>query len=123
MGICAARTRPDSLIAVGLLTGFFGVGGGFVIVPALVLALSFDMPAAVGTSLVVIAINSAAALAARLGGQVSLDWPLLAVFTAAALAGNRVAFRADASRLTTAFTVLLIAVAAYSLARSLPGLV
>jgi len=123
MGICAARTRPDSLIAVGLLTGFFGVGGGFVIVPALVLALSFDMPAAVGTSLVVIAINSAAALAARLGGQVSLDWPLLAVFTAAALAGNRVASRADASRLTTAFTVLLIAVAAYSLARSLPGLV
>ena len=36
---------------VGLVTGFFGVGGGFVIVPALVLALGFDMPAAVGTSL------------------------------------------------------------------------
>jgi uncharacterized membrane protein YfcA len=112
---------------VGLLTGFFGVGGGFVIVPALVLALGFDMPAAVGTSLLVIAINSAAALAARLGGHLSLDWPLLAVFTAAALAGvlagNRVASRVDASRLTTAFTVLLIAVAAYSLARSLPGLV
>src|SRR5208282_6818184 len=35
--------------AVGLLTGFFGVGGGFVIVPALVLALGFEMPAAVGT--------------------------------------------------------------------------
>jgi uncharacterized membrane protein YfcA len=112
---------------VGLLTGFFGVGGGFVIVPALVLALGFDMPAAVGTSLLVIAINSAAALAARLGGHVHLDWPLLGVFTAAALAGalagNRVASRADASRLTAAFTVLLIAVAAYSLARSLPGLV
>jgi uncharacterized membrane protein YfcA len=112
---------------VGLLTGFFGVGGGFVIVPALVLALGFDMPAAVGTSLLVIAINSAAALAARLGGHLSLDWPLLAVFTAAAmagmLAGNRVASRVDPSRLTAAFTVLLIAVAAYSLARSLPGLV
>ena len=73
---------------VGLLTGLFGVGGGFVIVPALVLVLGFDMPAAVGTSLLVIAINSAAALAARLGGQVSLDWPLIAVFTAAALAGQ-----------------------------------
>jgi uncharacterized protein len=111
---------------VGLLTGFFGVGGGFVVVPALVLVLGFDMPAAVGTSLLVIAINSAAALAARLGSQVSLDWPLLAVFTAAALAGvlagNRVASRVDASRLTTAFTVLLIAVAAYLLARSLPQL-
>jgi uncharacterized membrane protein YfcA len=112
---------------VGLLTGFFGVGGGFVIVPALVLVLGFDMPAAVGTSLLVIAINSAAALAARLGGQVSLDWALLTVFTAAALAGvlagHRVASRVDPSRLSAAFTVLLIAVAGYSLARSLPGLV
>ena len=111
---------------VGLLTGFFGVGGGFVIVPALVLALGFDMPVAVGTSLLVIAINSGAALAARLGGNVHLDWPLLGVFTAAALAGalagNRVASRVGPSRLTAAFTVLLIAVAAYSLARSLPGL-
>ena len=112
---------------VGLLTGFFGVGGGFVIVPALVLALGFEMPIAVGTSLLVIAINSAAAFAARLGGHVHLDWPLLGVFTLAALAGtlagNRVASRVDASRLTAAFTVLLIAVAAYSLIRSLPGLV
>jgi uncharacterized membrane protein YfcA len=112
---------------VGLLTGFFGVGGGFVIVPALVLALGFDMPAAVGTSLLVIAINSAAALAARFGSLAGLDWPLLGVFTAAALAGalagSRVASRIDASRLSTAFTGLLIAVAAYSLARSLPGLV
>jgi uncharacterized protein len=112
---------------VGLLTGFFGVGGGFVIVPVLVLVLGFDMPAAVGTSLLVIAINSAAALAARLGGHLHLDGALLAVFTAAALAGvlagNRAASRVDASRLSNAFTVLLIAVAAYSLARSLPGLV
>ncbi len=108
---------------VGLLTGFFGVGGGFVIVPALVLALGFDMPAAVGTSLLVIAINSVAALAARLGSQADLDWPLLGAFTIAALAGNCVASRVDASRLSTAFSVLLIAVAAYSLARSLPGLV
>lgn len=112
---------------VGLLTGFFGVGGGFVIVPALVLALGFDMPAAVGTSLLVITINSAVALAARLGGHVHLDWPLLAVLTAAAMAGtvagNRVASRVDASRLTAAFAVLLAAVAVYSLGRSLPGLV
>ena len=128
-GIAAARQRLKIVAAatgVGLLTGFFGVGGGFVIVPALVLTLGFEMPAAVGTSLLVIAINSAASLAVRLGGHVSLDWPLLGVFTVTALAGvlagNRVASRVDASRLTTAFTVLLIAVAAYSLARSLPGL-
>jgi hypothetical protein len=83
------------------------------------------MPAAVGTSLLVIAINSAAALAVRLGGHVHLAWPLLGVFTvtalAGALAGSRVASRVGASRLTAAFAVLLIAVAAYSLIRSLPG--
>ena len=111
---------------MGLLTGFFGVGGGFVIVPVLVLALGFDMAAAVGTSLLVIAINSATALAVRLGGHTSLDWRLLGVFTVAALAGalagNRVASRVDASRLTAAFGVLLIAVAACWLVRSLPQL-
>lgn len=111
---------------VGLLTGFFGVGGGFVIVPALVLALGFEMPAAVGTSLLVISVNSAAALAARLDSGVHFDWPLLGVFTLAALigtlAGNRVASRVSPARLTTAFTALLIAVAAYSLSRSLPAL-
>jgi uncharacterized membrane protein YfcA len=111
---------------VGLLTSFFGVGGGFVIVPALVLALDFEMPVAVGTSLLVIAVNSLAALAARIGGGVRLDWPLLGAFTLAALAGtlagNRVASRVSASRLTFAFTMLLAAVAAYTLARSLPPL-
>jgi uncharacterized protein len=110
---------------VGLLTGFFGVGGGFVIVPALVLALGFEMPIAVGTSLLVISVNSAAALAARLGASVHLDWPLIGMFTLAALAGtlggNRVAARVSASKLTTAFTVLLIVVAVYTLSRSLPA--
>jgi uncharacterized membrane protein YfcA len=61
--------------AVGLLTGFFGVGGGFVIVPALVLALGFDMPAAVGTSLLVITINSAASLAAASAGTCTWTGP------------------------------------------------
>lgn len=111
---------------VGLLTGFFGVGGGFVIVPALVLALGFPMPVAVGTSLLVIAINSGTALAARLGSHVHLDWSLLLGFTAAAiagsLAGNRVASRVHPARLTRAFIVLLILVAGYTAARSIPHL-
>jgi len=50
----------------------------------------------------------------RLGGHVHLGWTLLDAFTVAALAGNRVASRVDAARLTTAFTVLLIALAAYA---------
>jgi uncharacterized membrane protein YfcA len=123
---CRAMKVIAAASVVGLLTGFFGVGGGFVIVPALVLALGFDMPVAVGTSLLVIAINSAAALAARLGSHTQLDWPLLGLFTLAAIAGsfagNRVASRVDAAKLTVAFTVLLVGVAAYTAARSLPQL-
>lgn len=53
--------------AVGFLTGLFGVGGGFVIVPALTLVLGFNVPQAVGTSLLVIPVNALAALAARDG--------------------------------------------------------
>lgn len=52
--------------AVGFLTGLFGVGGGFVIVPALTLLLQMNMPTAIGTSLLVISVNSAVALAARI---------------------------------------------------------
>jgi uncharacterized membrane protein YfcA len=125
-------TRHTILVAaaatgVGLITGFFGVGGGFVVVPALVLVLGFDMPTAAGTSLVVIAVNSAAALAARAGhGSLTLNWALVGAFTAAAvigvLAGGRLAGRASPQRLSAAFTVLIVAVAGYTLTRSLPAL-
>jgi hypothetical protein len=77
-GVSTVLKIIGAATGVGLLTGFFGVGGGFVVVPALVLVLGLDMPAAVGTSLLVISINSAAALAARLGGHVRLDWPVTA---------------------------------------------
>jgi uncharacterized membrane protein YfcA len=50
---------------VGFLTGLFGVGGGFVIVPALTLALGLPMPVAIGTSLAVIVGNAAVALGFR----------------------------------------------------------
>ncbi|MFZ5850410.1 MAG: TSUP family transporter, partial [Actinomycetota bacterium] len=112
--------------AVGLLTGFFGVGGGFVVVPALVLALGFPMPVAVGTSLVVIAVNSATALAARLGHGVGLDWLVLGVLTGAAvlgsLGGSRLAGRVRPEVLTRAFVVVLLLLAGYTAARSLPAL-
>jgi uncharacterized membrane protein YfcA len=110
---------------VGLLTGFFGVGGGFVIVPALVLALRYEMPVAVGTSLLVIAVNSAEALAFRLP-LAGIDWTVIAPFTATALAGvivgNLVAGRVPAARLTRWFVWLLFAVAAYTAAESLAAL-
>lgn len=112
--------------AVGLLTGFFGVGGGFAVVPALVLSLGFSMPVAVGTSLLVISVNSASALLARLGTGIELDWPLLGAFTAAAivgsLAGGRLASRLRPVTLTRAFAVLLLLVAVYTAVHSVPQL-
>ncbi len=111
---------------VGLVTGFFGVGGGFVVVPALVLALGFDMPTAVGTSLLVIAINSASALLSRLGTHASIGDALLITFTAAAvagaIAGSRIASKVRPERLAVAFAVLMIAIAIYTAARSIPAL-
>jgi len=126
-----ARIRPVPLVlaatGVGLLTGFFGVGGGFAVVPALVLALGLEMPTAVGTSLVVIALNSASALASRLGNGVSLDWAVVGGFALFAIAGSllgaRVTERVSARTLTRAFVVMLVAVAAYMAVANVPALV
>lgn len=112
-------------LVVGFLTGFLGVGGGFIIVPALVIALDFTMPVAVGTSLLVIALNSIAALAARSGNE-SFHWAVIVPFTAAAivgsLAGKQVADKVSGTTLSRAFAGLLIAVAIYVGIRSGIGL-
>jgi uncharacterized membrane protein YfcA len=112
--------------AVGLLTGFLGVGGGFLVVPALVVALGMPIGYAAGTSLVVIAITSAAALVVRSGIGVAPDWtPVLALTAAAAIggvAGAKLADRADTSKLSVAFTVLVLGVATYTAARAFPAL-
>lgn len=71
---------------VGVLAGLVGIGGGFLIVPALVLLAGLPMKQAVGTSLVVIAMNSAAGTLGHLG-QLSLPWTFMAVFVAVAVAG------------------------------------
>ena len=128
-----AATRPvriDALTVVkvviagsivGLLTGFFGVGGGFVIVPALVLALGFTMPEAIGTSLLVITINSAVALTTRLHSG-AIEWGTMIPFTIASLigviVGSRVASKYDSSSLQRWFVGLLVVVAVYTAVHS-----
>lgn len=111
-------------LVVGFLTGFLGVGGGFIIVPALVLTLKYEMPTAVGTSLVIISLNSAVALFAR-GGQDSFHWAVIIPFTVAAVAaiagssaGKTVADRVTGPHLTRGFAVLLLLIASYVLLRS-----
>ena len=100
-------------VAVGFLTGFLGVGGGFLVVPALVIALRMPMTLAVGTSLLIIAMNSASSLVSRLG-VAHPDWRVVAPFTVAAVAGaligKRVGERLSAATLTTSFAVLLLLV-------------
>lgn len=124
-----ARTSTASAVRiviagtiVGFLTGFFGVGGGFVIVPALVLALGFQMPTAVGTSLLVIAVSSAEALVFHLSSG-GIDWRVAIPFTVAGvigvLIGDVIAGRVPAARLTKWFVWLLVVVACYTAVRSL----
>ncbi|QZA09864.1 sulfite exporter TauE/SafE family protein [Mycolicibacter heraklionensis] len=107
--------------AVGFLTGFFGVGGGFVVVPALVLTLGYEMPVAVGTSLLVIAMSSAEGLFFRLESG-DVDWAVALPFTAAGmvgvLLGDVVAAKVPAARLTLWFVWLMVAVALYTAGES-----
>jgi hypothetical protein len=85
------RILLDGLV-VGLVTGLVGAGGGFLIVPALVLLGGLPMPVAVGTSLLVIAMKSLAGLAGYLS-TVQIDWPLASAVTAAAIVGSLVGSR------------------------------
>lgn len=73
-------------MGVGLLTGLVGIGGGFLVVPALVRLARVPMKQAVGTSLLVIAMNSASGFAGYLG-RVDVPWGFMAVFTAIAVGG------------------------------------
>jgi uncharacterized protein len=107
---------------VGLLTGLVGVGGGFLIVPALVLLLGVPMKQAVGTSLAVIAFNSASGFAGY-WGRVPLDLTLMVGFTLLAIvgvvAGTRLGRRFSPGHLRQGFAGLLVAVAGLILYQSL----
>ncbi|MFK8850688.1 sulfite exporter TauE/SafE family protein [Streptomyces sp. Ac-502] len=104
---------------LGALTGLLGVGGGFLAVPALVTVLAFEMRAAVGTSLLVITVNSLSSLATRFGAAGSLDWAVVGPFTAAAVLGawdgKRLAGKVSGPRLRRVFAFALLAVAAFML--------
>ena len=108
---------------VGLITGFFGVGGGFVTVPALVLALRMPMKRASATALVVILVNVTAAFLAR--GTAHLDLTVTAWISGAAavgaVAGALLQTRVGTTPLQRGFGVLLLAVAGYETAVILAG--
>ncbi len=102
-------------LAVGLLTGFFGVGGGFVIVPVLTLWFGIGFLRAVATSLVIITLTGVVALASHLAAGSDIDWTVaasLAIPTAlGALLGTLVSERLPVAVLTRAFAVVVCVVA------------
>lgn len=125
-------SQPDDLnvwkvlaggAGVGLLTGILGVGGGFLIVPALVMLVGMPMHHAVGTSLVVIAMNSLAGLLGHLSGT-TLDLPLIGCFIAAGVlgtfAGARLGQRLDPLLLRKTFAIFVIGLSVLLLYDNLP---
>jgi uncharacterized protein len=113
------------VLVLGLLTGsvigLFGVGGGFVIVPALVLVMHLSMVEAVGTSLLVVTIASGFALGDRLATG-DVDWAVAVPFSLSALvgalAGRRLAERLEGRGLQRAFAGVIVAAALYTALRS-----
>lgn len=102
-------------LIVGLLTGLFGVGGGFVIVPTLAAALAFSMRSAIGTSLAIITTTSVLGVIVHLGAGRSLDTGLTIVMAAACVAGSllgaRLGGRVPQRTLGRAFAGLVVVVA------------
>lgn len=116
----AAKVAAVLGVAVGAVSGLVGAGGGFLLVPVLALLAGLPMPAAVGTSLVVIAVQSFAGLAGHLTG-VQIDWRLAAMVTAAAvvgaLIGGRLTGRVDPEALRKLFGWFVLLMASVILAQ------
>ena len=106
---------------VGILTGFIGVGGGFLIVPALVMFGGLGMKEAVGTSLFVIFLNCVAGIVGH-ASQNNFDWNLTALVTILAVAGTilgtLLSHRVSAGKLQKGFAVFVLAVAVFLMAKN-----
>ncbi len=109
-------------IVVGLVTGLLGAGGGFLIIPALVLLIKLPIKTAIGTSLVIIAINSTFGFVFSIG-HFTFDWRLLSIFTLLAIAGvfvgGRISQRLDGSTLRKGFGWFVLAMSLYILSKEL----
>lgn len=109
-------------LGVGVLTALIGAGGGFVIVPALTLVARIPIRVAVGSSLLVIAMNAAAGFIGYLG-QVEIIWPLVASFTlvagAGAVLGTRLARRVSQRAIRHGFALMIVILGGYLVLRDL----
>ena len=105
-------------LGTGFLTGFFGVGGGFIVVPMLILVLGMPIKAASSTSLVVMVITAISGILARIGAPLAIDWAMVMAFALASMAGGfiggPITAKVRPAALTIAFGVLLVGVAIVS---------
>lgn len=110
-------------IATGVLSGLFGVGGGFVIVPALVLVSGMAIHRAIGTSLMVIALVSVSGVSSHLWTRGAIPWELAALFVAGGVgglfAGQAIAGRLSGPTLQKVFATAMLLVAAFIIVRNL----
>jgi uncharacterized membrane protein YfcA len=112
-------------LLVGVLTGFLGVGGGFLIVPALLLFGGLTMKEAIGTSLLVIAMNCASGLLGHLsygGFDVGLSALVTAFAAAGTLVGTLLSHKISPAHLRNAFALFVIAVALFLVAKNYSAL-
>ena len=119
----------DGLL-VGAVTGLVGVGGGFLIIPALVLLGGLSMRLAVGTSLVIIAIKSFAGFIGYLSVlealNLTIDWQIIGIFSVIGVLGgwlgHKISSRVNQEHLKKGFAVFLLLMGAFILYKNLPGL-
>ena len=115
---------------VGAVTGLVGVGGGFLIIPALVLLGGLSMRLAVGTSLVIIAVKSFAGFVGYLDVldalQLSIDWNIIAIFSIIGVVGgwlgHKISSKINQNQLKQGFAVFLVLMGAFILYENLPTL-
>lgn len=112
-----------SALGTGILTGFFGVGGGFVVVPVLILVLGIPIQYASSTSLLIMVMTSISGLVARIGTGIDIDWAITLIFGVSSMLGGMlggpIAQRMRSQYLTIIFGCLLLGVAGFSLVMSL----
>lgn len=120
---------PLDGIAIGFITGLIGVGGGFMMVPAMVLLIGVPMHRAVGTSLCIIVLNAFSGFHKYLGvleqQHLALDWSILggiiAIGIVGSLIGNVAGTRVPQAKLRRVFGIFLVVMGAYILARTAPA--
>jgi uncharacterized protein len=118
-------------VVIGIITGFVGVGGGFLIVPALTIFCKLPTRTAMGTSLVIIVLNSVVGLYKHLDNlremNQNMDWQIVFLFAGVGLAGSFVGERInrwlDAKRLRQGFGVFLILIGLFVMVQEIPKLV